>query len=159
MSGKPVSVAISIEDAAWRKAFPGAAAKLRQAARLACARRETAGKRSLAILLGDDARLAALNRQFRGKDGPTNVLSFPAADAAGNHLGDIAIAYGVAAREAREAGKIFAHHATHLAVHGVLHLLGYDHETERDARIMEPLEREILAMLTIPDPYAPRRAA
>ena len=114
---------------------------------------------ALTILLADDAALRRLNREFRGKDKPTNVLSFPAAPNPEGHLGDIAIAYGVTAREAAEGGKSFADHATHLAVHGVLHLLGYDHETEAEAAIMEPLETAILAELGIADPYARHEAA
>jgi probable rRNA maturation factor len=88
---------------------------------------------------------------FRGKDKPTNVLSFPAAEP--GYLGDVAIAYGVMAGQARAEGKKPADHATHLAVHGTLHLLGYDHVRDKDARIMEALEVEILARLGIADPY------
>ena len=99
-------------------------------------------------------RCSRLNRDFRGKDKPTNVLSFPAPANPEGHLGDIAIAYGVTAREAETAGKSLADHATHLAVHGVLHLLGYDHETDAEAEVMEPLEDAILAELGIADPYA-----
>ena len=105
------------------------------------------------ILLTGDRRLKTLNRAFRGKDAATNVLSFPAAAGAGGHLGDIAIAYGVTAREARESGKAVADHAIHLAVHGVLHLLGFDHATARQARIMEPMETRVLRSLNIADPY------
>ncbi len=114
---------------------------------------------SLTLLLADDARLKALNAEFRGKDKPTNVLSFPAPDDDGTYLGDVAIAYGVTAREAEAAGKRLADHVAHLAVHGVLHLLGYDHERDRDARKMEALERTILAGLGIADPYAEAKAA
>ena len=103
--------------------------------------------------MASDAKLRALNRDFRGKDKPTNVLSFPAAANAEGYRGDIAIAYGVTAREAKAAGKSFADHAAHLVVHGVLHLAGYDHERARDAKIMEPLEVKILAGLGIADPY------
>jgi probable rRNA maturation factor len=110
---------------------------------------------SLSILLAGDARLEALNGRFRGKNKPTNVLAFPApGGCAAGYLGDVAIAYGVAAREAAEAGKTFRDHALHLAVHGVLHLLGYDHETAREAHIMEPLEITVLAEFGIADPYA-----
>jgi probable rRNA maturation factor len=73
------------------------------------------------------------------------------------HIGDIVIAYETTAREAVADGKPFAHHLAHLAVHGYLHLLGYDHETDRDAKTMERLEVDILARLDVPDPYAPRR--
>jgi len=101
--------------------------------------------------LADDRKLQALNRDFRGKDKPTNVLSFPGLE---GHGGDIAIAYGVTAKEAKAAAKNFADHASHLVVHGVLHLAGYDHERPKDARVMEPLEARILKRLGIADPYA-----
>ncbi len=107
---------------------------------------------AFSVLLADDAALQALNRQWRGKDKPTNVLSFPAPDGAGT-LGDIAIAYETVAREAHEQGKTIADHATHLLVHGLLHLLGYDHEADSDAAEMEGLERDILARLDVSDPY------
>jgi probable rRNA maturation factor len=95
-----------------------------------------------------------LNARFRGKDAPTNVLSFPAPESAWPHLGDIALAYGVCRREADGQDKSFAHHVMHLTVHGVLHLLGYDHETDAEAEVMEGLERAILGGLGLPDPYA-----
>lgn len=104
------------------------------------------------LLLSDDEELQALNKQFRAKDKPTNVLSFPAGQA--DYLGDIAIAYGMTAREAAAEGKAFSHHACHLAVHGVLHLLGFDHERASDARKMQPLEIAILKDLGIADPYS-----
>jgi probable rRNA maturation factor len=92
-----------------------------------------------------------LNTHFRGKNKPTNVLSFPSSDPA--YLGDIAIAYGVVAREAKAQKKRIKAHAAHLAVHGVLHLLGFDHEIETDAVVMEGLETRILATLGLADPY------
>jgi probable rRNA maturation factor len=111
--------------------------------------------RPLAILLTDDAAIRALNARHRGKDRPTNVLSFPAAPMKGMPatLGDIAIAYETAAREAHEEGKAVEHHLAHLAVHGVLHLLGEDHDDEAGAERMEAAERRILARLGIADPY------
>jgi probable rRNA maturation factor len=114
-------------------------------------------KGSLTILLGSDARLKALNGLFRGKNKPTNVLSFPADENPDAYLGDVAIAHGVVTREARESGKRFADHLVHLAVHGVLHLLGHDHEKPKEAARMEGLEREILAEFGIADPYAVNR--
>ena len=144
-------VIVLVEGPQWRKEgreFPG---ELRRAAKAALDQVETESK-SMTILLADDAKLEALNAQFRGKQKPTNVLSFPAAG--GDYLGDVAIAYGVTAREAKESGKSIHDHTLHLAVHGVLHLLGYDHESAREARIMEPLEIAILAKLGIADPYA-----
>ena len=94
-----------------------------------------------------------LNARFRGKDGATNVLSFPAPASAGLHLGDIALAHGVCAREAVEQGKTLAAHLSHLVVHAVLHLLGYDHEAEAEAEVMEARERRLLAGLGVADPY------
>jgi len=113
----------------------------------------------LAIVLTNDSAIRLLNRQWRGIDAPTNVLSFPAGNPGGSHIGDIALAYETIAREARMEGKPFAHHLAHLAVHGFLHLLGYDHQNDQDAGTMERLERGILRRLAIPDPYrlAPHR--
>jgi len=145
---------IEIEDDAWTTALPEAEAVALRAARAALA--ETEG--GVAILLTDDATVADLNIRFRDKPGPTNVLSFPAppspVENPEGHLGDIALAYGVCAREALEQGKPLAHHLQHLVAHGVLHLLGYDHLENEDAEEMEALERQILAGLDIPDPYS-----
>jgi probable rRNA maturation factor len=113
------------------------------------------GAGGVTILLADDATVQDLNARFRGKDAPTNVLSFPAPATAAPHLGDIALAYGVCSREAQAQGKPLAHHLMHLTAHGVLHLLGYDHQSDADAEAMEALERKILAGLGVPDPYAP----
>ena len=147
-----MSITLLIQDANWRKAR-GLSARLKRAASLALKRGGGSAESSLTILLTDDKRLQALNLSFRGKDGPTNVLSFPAASGAEDYLGDVAIAYGVTAREAKVAGRNLADHATHLAVHGVLHLLGFDHGTVRQAKIMEPLETMILDALNIADPH------
>jgi probable rRNA maturation factor len=122
------------------------------------------GDSELAIMLTDDAGIQTLNRNWRGIDKPTNVLSFPAlqprgerqADDAPRMLGDIAIAYETTRREADEEQKPFEHHLSHLAVHGFLHLIGHDHEKDQEAETMEALEREILSQLGIPDPYAER---
>lgn len=110
----------------------------------------------VSLLLGDDASIAALNKQFRGKDGPTNVLSFPPAEGAAEpgFLGDIAVAAETVAMEAQFQGKRFEHHAAHLVVHGFLHLLGYDHQDSADAERMESRERAILLSIGIEDPYA-----
>jgi len=121
-------------------------------------------------VLGNDSAIKALNRDWRGKNVATNVLSFPAAPtspaAKGGksarptlYIGDIVIAYQTTAREAAAEGKPFSHHLAHLAIHGFLHLLGYDHENDRDADKMERLERRILGRLAVPDPYAPRPPA
>jgi probable rRNA maturation factor len=140
-----------LEDTNWRQT--GLRPALRRAAARALAHEGAAG--AVTILLSDDAALKRLNRDFRGKNKPTNVLSFPAVDNPEGHLGDLALAFGVTAGEAEAGGKSLTDHASHLVVHGVLHILGYDHETDAQAGIMEPLETEILAGLGIADPYAP----
>jgi len=116
----------------------------------------------LAVMLTDDAGIRTLNKNWRQIDKPTNVLSFPALQPEGapkpgdapRMLGDIAIAYETTRREADDEHKPFEHHLSHLAVHGFLHLIGHDHETDAEAEVMEDLERQILAQLGIPDPYA-----
>ena len=122
------------------------------------------GDAELAVMLTDDSGIQTLNSNWRGIDKPTNVLSFPALqptgtgtpDDAPRMLGDIAIAYQTTRKEADDEQKPFDHHLSHLAVHGFLHLIGYDHEKDDDAEAMESLEQEILAQLGIPDPYADR---
>ena len=124
---------------------------------LAAAAVEEGAEGSISLLLGDDAAISALNAQFRGKDGPTNVLSFPAplsGPGVGGFLGDIALAAETIVEEANFQGKRFEHHAAHLVVHGFLHLLGYDHNEPGEAERMEARERAILAILGIEDPYA-----
>ena len=130
---------------------------LRRAVREAAAALSTSGA-ELAIVLTDDSAIRLLNRDWREIDAATNVLSFPAAKAGGHpvFLGDIVLAYQTIAREARAESKPFAHHLAHLAVHGFLHLNGYDHERIEDAEAMERVERAILRRLAIPDPYRPR---
>jgi len=123
----------------------------------------------LAIVLTDDAAMRRLNRNWRGVDAPTNVLSFATKNPGnrhmrdrvsdeldkrlGKHLGDIVLAYETVKREARRGGKPFDHHLAHLAVHGFLHLLGYDHASSAQARRMETIERAVLRDLAVPDPY------
>ena len=122
------------------------------------------GDAELAVMLTDDPGIRTLNSNWRGIDKPTNVLSFPALQGEGARkpgdaprmLGDIAIAYETTRREADAEGKLFEHHLSHLAIHGFLHLIGYDHENDADAEEMESLETEILQQLGIPDPYADR---
>jgi probable rRNA maturation factor len=108
-------------------------------------------------VLSDDAAMRALNARWRGKDAPTNVLSFAASDdlAPGmpRLLGDVVLAFETVSREALAEGKPLADHTRHLIVHGVLHLLGHDHERASDAKRMESLERGILAGFGVPDPY------
>lgn len=109
----------------------------------------------ISLLACGDSRIRELNAGFRGKDQPTNVLSWPATDRtpATGFLGDIAIAYDTTAREAAIAGLDLCDHVTHLLVHATLHLLGYDHETDADAERMEGLEIKALARLGIRNPY------
>lgn len=125
---------------------------------------EDVAEAEVAVMLTDDAGIRTLNSNWRGLDKPTNVLSFAALQPEGARkqgdaprmLGDIAIAYETMRREADEEQKPFDHHLSHLAVHGFLHLVGYDHENDDDAEEMEALETQILAHLGIPDPYADR---
>jgi probable rRNA maturation factor len=167
-----------VESAFWN-ARGNAKALLRRAiGEAACTVSSPGGE--VAVVLTDDAAMRRLNRKWRGKNAPTNVLSFPAsnghvarrrataapassrrspkADPASGLLGDIVIAYETMEREARAEHKPFAHHLAHLAVHGYLHLVGYDHQADDQAKEMEGLETEILARLDVPDPYAARRA-
>jgi len=141
-------ITLLVEDPKWR-AHRGLAARLTSAAEAAAAAARLKG--GFTILLAGDRKLRTLNHDFRGKDKPTNVLSFPGAD---GYAGDIALAYGVTKKEAKAAGKTMADHATHLVVHGVLHLAGHDHERPKQARAMEGLEVKILGRLGISDPYA-----
>ena len=150
-----MSITLLIRETKWRKPRT-LSTRLKRAARLALAQGGAEPAASLTILLTGDKQLQALNLSFRGKDRPTNVLSFPSG--AEGYLGDIAIAYGIAAKEAKAQDKSLVDHATHLAVHGVLHLLGFDHKTARQAGIMEPLEAKILGALGISDPYAKQAA-
>ncbi|MGH6974909.1 MAG: rRNA maturation RNase YbeY [Stellaceae bacterium] len=151
--------------AAWRRALPNAPEICRNAA--AAALSHAAARLSgaeLAIVLADDALIAKLNRTYRGIAKPTNVLSFASAEparrgASVRHLGDVVVAHGTIAREARAQGKTFADHLTHLVVHGVLHLLGFDHERAGEARRMEALEVAILADRGVADPYRLREPA
>ena len=147
-----------IEDARWRR-VPRVAARARRAVRAAlgaCAPRYRAAETS--VVLTSDAAIARLNARWRKTRGPTDVLSFPADDrprrgGAPALLGDVVVAYGVAARDARAAGKPLGDHLAHLVVHGTLHLIGYDHDSDDAAERMEALERRILGTLGLPDPY------
>jgi probable rRNA maturation factor len=164
-----LSIAISVEDPSWSKLAPDAARLLRRAARDALAEAKADGWKGshvgheISFVLTDDKRMRALNRTYRGKDKPTNVLSFAALDAdrpkAGMPwlLGDVILAAGVIAREAKAQRKKLDHHLSHLAVHGVLHLLGYDHEEDEEAEAMEALEIAALAGMGIANPYELRR--
>ena len=157
MTKGPVQLDIAVGYAAPRKGIPAAASFRRWAGAALAGRIREA---DLAIRIVDEAEGRALNRHYRGRDYATNVLSFPAELPEGLPpgvrmplLGDLVICAPVVAREAREQGKPVAAHYAHLTVHGVLHLLGWDHEDSREADAMEQLEREILAALGIHDPY------
>jgi len=144
----PLTVEIDISADIWRA---------HEAAILAALQAASAGEGvggEISLLLTDDDEVAALNETWRGKPGPTNVLSFPAPENPAGLLGDIAMAAQTVEREAISQGKSFEAHACHLAVHGFLHLIGYDHMTTPEAEAMEARERAILASLGIPDPYA-----
>jgi probable rRNA maturation factor len=189
---EPVKLEIAVRSALWRKRR-GSQSIVRKAV-LAAAKAASTAPAELAIVLSHDSAIKALNRDWRGKNATTNVLSFPAAPAGPSpkankiskkisnkiskksgkktspttarkfrppipYIGDIVIAYQTTAREAKAEGKPFSHHLAHLAVHGFLHLLGHDHENDRDAEKMESLERRILRRLAVPDPYAPQPTA
>jgi probable rRNA maturation factor len=170
---RPPAIEIMIEAAQWKGKRNTKALLLRAIAAAAAAVPTRGGE--VAIVLTDDKAIRVLNRDWRQKNAPTNVLSFPAKEAraalaseasgqrnsksaggAPRLLGDIVIAYETTEREARAERKPFAHHLTHLAVHGFLHLVGYDHVADDEAQAMEGLETSILARLGVPDPYIVR---
>jgi probable rRNA maturation factor len=164
-----VAVSVIVEHDAWRDVIAEPLPLLRRAAAAAVAE-ERRARRSrstrtpqVAVALIDDRAMRKLNKTYRGKDKPTNVLSFPSGEAgaeskrATRPLGDVAIALGTVKREAKAQGKSVGDHLTHLMVHAVLHLLGYDHEADPDAEEMEALERKALATLGIADPYGPAK--
>jgi probable rRNA maturation factor len=157
----PITEVMIVADC-WQ-AEPDAEAVIHRAIQTAAGMVDSGmGEAELAVMLTDDSGIRTLNRNWRGQDKPTNVLSFPALqppagrepDDAPRMLGDIAIAYETVRREADDEQKPFGHHLSHLAIHGFLHLVGHDHEKDAEAEDMETLEREILARLGIADPYA-----
>ena len=169
--GEPL-VDLVVEEAAWQGILPDLETVATEAVRLALQAAELDPDRfSITLLACDDARIGALNAQFRGKAAPTNVLSWPAfplspdrpggkpsppaaTDSGGRtSLGDVAIALQTVRREAESGGLPLKNHVLHLILHGCLHLVGYDHETDPDAALMEDLERRALARAGIPDPY------
>ncbi|WP_249209208.1 rRNA maturation RNase YbeY [Magnetospirillum sulfuroxidans] len=166
MSSAEIDVAISIEDEAWTQALPGVEELCRT---MAVATVQMAGgvldgpMLEISVVLSSDQAVQNLNRDWRGQDKPTNVLSFAGLDddeapvviGAPVLLGDVVLAFGVCAREAAEQGKSLSHHAAHLVVHGTLHLLGWDHEEDEvEAEEMEQMETAILAGFGIANPYA-----
>jgi probable rRNA maturation factor len=159
----PISEVLVVADC-WQ-AEPDAEAVVQRAIAAAAESVDAdVGDAELAVMLTDDAGIRTLNSNWRGIDKPTNVLSFPALQPTGpvgpndapRMLGDIAIAYQTTRKEADDEQKPFDHHLSHLAIHGFLHLIGHDHEKDGEAEVMEDLERQILAQLGIPDPYADR---
>lgn len=155
-----LDIEIGCDAGAWTDALPAVEAIVRRAATAAWVSgngEQGAEGAEISIMLTDNASITALNEKFRGKNGPTNVLSFPADDPGapgrGRLLGDVVLAFETLRDEAREQGKTLADHASHMAVHGVLHLLGHDHETREDAAAMEGLEIRVLAGLGVADPY------
>lgn len=143
-----------IEDDAWREALPDADALAARCAE-AAARFEPALAGEMTLLLTGDAAMAALNARFRSVAKPTNVLSFPSGEEGEGFLGDIALARETCLREAEEQGLALSDHAAHLIVHGMLHLIGYDHQEDAEADRMERREVAILETLGVADPYAP----
>jgi probable rRNA maturation factor len=160
------TIEVATTCSGWRRHCADAESVVRGVAGLALMRSAAAlglfwrGPVELSILLADDAAQQRLNRKYRGKDAPTNVLAFPARGPGADIpcgapvlLGDVVLALETIAREAAEQGKSFTDHLRHLVVHGVLHLLGCDHGSPAEAAIMESLETSILAELGVPDPY------
>jgi probable rRNA maturation factor len=165
-AGGDLAIDIAEPCTQWRAALPQVACVCEAAARAALATAgETPTRAELSILLGDDELLRALNRKWRGIDTPTNVLSFPALETGQRVppglprlMGDVVLAFETVAAEAAAQAKPLAHHLGHLVVHGVLHLLGWDHTRADEAERMEALETEALARLGVPDPYQAREA-
>ena len=146
-------IEIEIEAEGWKSALPDVEAIVDTAAKAALGSVEG----GVVVLLADDAAVQDLNARFRQKDKPTNVLSFPAAESAFPHLGDVVLGLEYCVEEAKTQGKTLQAHLSHLVVHGVLHLLGYDHIEDEEAEEMEGEERTILAGLGFADPYAGER--
>ena len=161
----PLRITVVIDHAAWRT-LPGLTARLKRAAAAVQAQLPARGRfpATATLLLTDNKTIRQLNRDFRGLDKPTNVLSFPQHEPAelsksgksGQviELGDMAIAYQYVVAEAKAERKLLMNHLSHLLIHGLLHLFGYDHLSERQAGAMEGLERTIMASMQLPDPYA-----
>lgn len=155
---RAVAIDLSMPCASWRRALPSAGVLAREAALAALAQsRKPLGQAEVSIVLADDATVRALNAQWRRKDAPTNVLAFASDEppVAGKPvlLGDVVLAFETVAAEAKAQGKGLADHLRHLVIHGVLHLLGYDHIAAAPAKRMEALETRILASLGVADPY------
>jgi len=155
-----LSIALNIEDNHWRATFADIEALISKALNAALDAVEMDEPQAeISLLLTDDAHQQALNLQWRRQDKSTNVLSFPGGDQYAHPdqavmLGDVSLAYETCFQESLDQSKSFSHHVSHLLVHGMLHLLGYDHEIEAEAEEMESMEIEILQGLGIENPYA-----
>jgi probable rRNA maturation factor len=159
----PVTPDISIQilDLRWKSRLRPYAKTVREAVSAAFRIQDSGfkGKCELTVVLANDEFVRELNKTYRGKDKATNILSFPSSSPESrilnpeSYLGDIILAYNTIASEAREQGKSFRDHTVHLLVHGVLHLLGHDHENDKEAEIMEAMEIKILKKLGIRNPY------
>lgn len=154
-----LTIDVAVEGEDWRVAAPGLehlAERVVEAC-LAVANPHLSEGAELSVLFCDDAKIRTLNEAWRSQDKATNVLSFPAASLSqlpsARILGDVAVAFQTAQREARDEGKPFKDHVAHLLAHGLLHLLGFDHENDEDAERMEAIERDALGRLGVPDPY------
>lgn len=152
------TIDLVIEDPRWAETIPDLEALAERGVAAAFADANFGEAVSLCVMLADDARIQVLNRDFRGMDKPTNVLSFPAEDTPLppgelRVLGDIALAYDTLLREVNDANKTFRNHFLHLIVHASLHLIGYTHEIDEDAERMEALEIAALRGLDVPNPY------
>jgi len=156
----PPHIDIQMQSPLWN-AQPLASQTVREAIDAAADALSTEGG-EVSILLTDDSEISRLNRDWRGIDKPTNVLSFPASGHRVGQgeklLGDIVIAYETLERESRDESRDFLHHLAHLAVHGFLHLIGFDHETDAQAEEMIGLESSIMMRLNMPDPYVARES-
>jgi probable rRNA maturation factor len=153
-----IAIALSVEAGSWPDE-PALLPLVRRAAEALGEELPALGsaRTELSVVFADDAAVRTLNRDWRGKDAPTNVLSFPAYPPRDGPLppmlGDIVLAFETVSAEAALENKPFEHHLIHLLVHGLLHLVGHDHETDAEAEAMEAIERRALARLAIPDPY------
>jgi probable rRNA maturation factor len=155
-------LALEIEDPRWIPALPNVGALIEQAIALALADVDRASRTiEVGVRLVDDGTIQALNRDWRGRDKPTNVLSFPLGDPGPVTdpdfpwlIGDIVMSFDTVLAESVRDGKPLDHHVVHLAIHAALHLIGHDHEDEAEATAMEAAEVKLLAGLGIPDPYA-----
>jgi probable rRNA maturation factor len=158
--GVTLEVEIVRHGDAWEGAVTDAALKQAARAAFSAAPSLPPGSYQVTLVLTDDGEMRSLNRTWRGKDAPTNVLSFPAGQiGAQGFLGDVVLAHETARKEAQEQTVAFQDHVSHLVVHGMLHLLGFDHTEDKAAEQMETLERTALAALGIGDPYAEERGA